>query len=147
MSDEQTSQQTDLPPSTPADPWKEVGRQFEALGQSLAAAFRAARDNEENRQRVKTMQTGLESLVNQVGQAIQEAADSPEAHKARTEAEKAADSLRTAGHKTWQESRPHLLSALRQVNTELQKMIGQLEQEASTPKPAAKEAPGQHQAE
>ena len=147
MSDEQTSQPTDLPPSTPADPWKEVGRQFEALGQSLAAAFRAARDNEENRQRVKTMQTGLESLVNQVGQAIQEAAASPEAHKARTEAEKAADSLRTAGFKTWQESRPHLVSALRQVNTELQKMIGQLEQEASTPKPAAEEAPSTHQAE
>jgi hypothetical protein len=108
MSDEQTSQQTDLPPSTPADPWKEVGRQFEALGQSLAAAFRAARDNEENRQRVKTMQTGLESLVNQVGQAIRKLPTRP-AHKARTEAE-SCRVLRTAGFKTWQESRPHLVS-------------------------------------
>jgi hypothetical protein len=36
---------------------------------------------------------------------------------------------------------------LRQVNTELQKMIGQLEQETSTPKPATEEAPGEHQAE
>ena len=147
MTDEQTTRQTEQPQPTPADPWKDVGKQFEALGQSLATAFRAARDSEENRQRFKTMQTGLESLVNQVGQAIQEAAASPEAHQARTEAEKAAESLRTAGHKTWQESRPHLVSALRQVNTELQKMIGQLEQEASTSKPATEEAPGQPQAD
>ena len=147
MTDEQTAQQAEQSQSPTGDTWSEVGKQFEALGQSLAAAFRAARDNEENRQRVKTMQTGLESLVNQVGQAIQEAAASPEAHQARTEAEKAAESLRTAGRKSWQESRPHLLSALRQVNTELQKMIGQLEQEASTPKPATEEAPDEHQAE
>jgi hypothetical protein len=85
--------------------------------------------------------------VNQVGLAIQEAAASPEAHKARTEAEKAAESLRTAGQKTWQESRPHLVSALRQVNEEVQKMIGQLEREAAAPKPAAEEAPGKQQAE
>jgi hypothetical protein len=82
---------------------------------------------------------GLESMVNQVGQAIQETIASPEAHKARTEAEKAAESLRAAGQKTWQESRPHLVSALRQVNAELQKMISQLEQEAAPPKPAAEE--------
>jgi len=77
--------------------------------------------------------------VNQVGKAIQEAAPSPEAKKARAEAETAAESLRTAGQKPWQESRPHLVSALRQVNAELQKMISQLEQEAAPPRPAAEE--------
>ena len=145
MIDEQTNQPTERP--APADPWKDVGKQFEALGQSLATVFRAAVESEESRQRVKTMQTGLESLVNQVGQAIQEAAASPEAQKARTEAEKAAESLRTAGQLTWQESRPHLVSALRQVNAELQQMIGQLEQEAAPPKPAAEEAHGKQQAD
>ena len=146
MTDEQTTRQTEQPQPTPTDAWHDVGKQFEALGQSLATAFRAAWESEENRQRAKTMQTGLESLVNQVGQAIQEAATSPEAHKARTEAEKAAESLRAAGQKTWQESRPHLVSALRQVNDELQKMIGQLEQEEPG-KPATEEAPGKQQAE
>jgi hypothetical protein len=37
------------------------------------------------------------------------------------------------------------VSALRQVNAELQKMIGQLEQEAAPPKPAAEETQGQQQ--
>jgi len=129
MTDEQTTQQTEHVQSTPTDAWHDVGKQFEALGQSLATAFRAAWESEENRQRARTMQAGLESLVNQVGQAIQETAASPEVHKARTEAEKAAESFRAAGQRTWQESRPHLVSALRQVNDELQKMIGQLEHE------------------
>ena len=145
MTDEQTTQPTDQPQPTPADPWKDVGKQFEALGQSLATAFRAAVESEESRQRVKTMQTGLESLVNQVAKAIQEGAASPEAQKARTEAEKAAESLRTAGQKTWQESRPHLVSALRQVNAELHKMISQLEQEAAPAEPAADEGHGKQQ--
>ena len=145
MIDEQTTLPTEQPQPTPPDPWKDVGKQFEALGQSLATAFRAAVESEESRQRVKTMQTGLESLVNQVAKAIQEGAASPEAQKARTEAEKAAESLRTAGQKTWQESRPHLVSALRQVSAELHKMISQLEQEAATPKPAADEGHGKQQ--
>jgi hypothetical protein len=57
----------------PHDAWRQVGKQFQALGESLAAAFRAAWEDEENRQHVREMQAGLEKMVNEVGQAIKAA--------------------------------------------------------------------------
>lgn len=114
---------------TTEEPWREVGRQFQALGESLAQAFRTAWEDEENRQHLQDMQAGLEAMIDQVGQAIKEASESPEGQKVRQEVEKAAQSARAAGEKVWQEAQPHLLSALRQVNAELQKMVSRLEEE------------------
>jgi hypothetical protein len=74
------------------------------------------------------MQQGVESMVNDVGQAIRETANSPQAQQARGEVKKAADSVRSAGEQTVQEVRPHLVSALRQLNDELQKLIVRMEQ-------------------
>ncbi len=122
---------------TAGEAWQEVGNQFQTLGESLAAAFRASWHNEDNRRRVQEMQEGLEAMINSVGQAIKESATSPEAHKARAEVSKAAQTVRAAGEQTIQEVRPHLLSALHQVNAELQKLIGRMEQDVSEahPKP------------
>ena len=127
MTDEQTTEET----------WREVGGQFQALGESLAQAFRTAWENEDNRQHLRDMRTGLEAMVDKVGQAIKEASVSPDGQKVRREAQKVAESARAAGEQALQEARPHLLSALRQVNAELQKMIGHMEEkqpasEAST---------------
>jgi hypothetical protein len=141
MTDEQTTQQTGQPQPTPSDAWHDVGKQFEALGQSLATAIRTAWESEENRRRTQSMKTGLEAMVNEVGKAIRETADSPEGQKARSEAQKAAQSLRSAGKQTWQETRPHLVSTLHQVSAELQKMISQLEQEEAAAKTAAESTP------
>jgi vacuolar-type H+-ATPase subunit I/STV1 len=133
---------------TTDEAWREVGRQFQALGESLAEAFRTAWESEENRQHVQNMRDGLEAMIDQVGQAIKEASASSEAQKMRGEAEKAAESLRGAGEQTWQEARPHLLSALNQINAELQKMIGRLEQEEPTSEvPAAEVAPDEPEGE
>jgi hypothetical protein len=141
MSDEQTTQPTSEPTTPPtsqtADAWREVGKQFESLGNSLAAALRAAWQDESAQRGLREMQTGLETMVSRVNQAIKEAAASPDAHKVRTEAERAAHSLRTAGEKTWQESKPQVVSALRQFSAELDKAISKLEET----KPAAPEAP------
>jgi len=49
---------------------------------------------------------------------------------------KAAESARAAGAQTLQDAQPHLLSALRQINAEIQKVIIRME-----PKPAAPEDP------
>jgi hypothetical protein len=117
---------------TTDESWHEVGRQFKALGESLATAFRTAWESEENRQHLESMKTGLEAMVNQVGQAIQEASASPQGQKVRVEVERAAESARAAGAQALQDARPHLLSALRQVNVELQKVISRLEQKAPT---------------
>jgi hypothetical protein len=109
--------------------WQEVGRQFQALGESLARAFRAAWESEENRQHLDSVKSGLESLVDNIGRAIQETSASPERQRMREKAEKAAESARVAGEKALQDARPHLLSALEWMNEEMQEIIGRLEQE------------------
>jgi hypothetical protein len=109
------------------DTWHQVGRQFQSLGESLAEAFRAAWEDEENRQHMQEMQAGLEKMVNEIGQAVKEASESPEGQRAREEAKQAAESAKVAGAKAWQDARPHVLSALRSLDAELQKIINQME--------------------
>ena len=129
---------------TTEDTWREIGRQFQVLGESLAAAFRTAWESEENREHLEDMKTGLEAMVNQVDQALQDASASPEMQRARAEVEKAAESARAAGKQALREARPHLRSALRQVSDELQRMAQYLEQEELFSEVAADEsAPGE----
>lgn len=113
---------------TTKDSWREVGEQFQALGHSLARAFRAAWEREETREHVQSMKAGLESMVDQVNRAIEETSASPEGQRVRQEMEKAAESARLAGEKTLQDARPHLLSVLSQVNAELEKVIRRMEE-------------------
>lgn len=124
MNDEQTTQES----------WREVGDQFKALGDSLSRAFRTAWESEENRQHLESIKSGLKAMVDQVGQALadasaalEEASTSPEGQKVRREAEKAAESARVAGEKALEEARPHVLSAVRQINAELEKWIRGME--------------------
>jgi hypothetical protein len=109
------------------DTWHQVGQQFQTLGESLAKTFRAAWEDEGNRQHMQGMQSGLEKMVNEIGQAIKETSESPEGQRVREEAKKAAESAKVAGTKTWQDARPHVLSALRSLDAELQKVISQME--------------------
>jgi hypothetical protein len=109
--------------------WREVGRQFEALGESLAAAFKTAWQNEENRQQLREARASLEAMAERVGQTVKEVAASPDAQKARDEVKKVAQSAQVAGEQTLREVQPHLLVALRQIKTEIDKMIDHLEQE------------------
>jgi hypothetical protein len=128
MAEEQMSEER-----TTEDAWSEVGKQFEALGESLATTFRAAWQSEETRRHVESVQDGLEKMVNRVEQAIQDASQSPQAERLRTEAVKTADSLRTAGEEAWDEAQPHLLSALTTINTELKKVIQRMERQETPP--------------
>ncbi len=129
MSDEQSAEQ---------GTWRDVGDQFKTLGDRLAAALRATFDNEETRQSLREMQTGLESMVKTVGRAINEAGATPEAQRVRDEARKAAASAREAGQEAWQDAQPHLLAALRKANAELEKVVARMEEHQSGPtKPPA----------
>lgn len=125
---------------TTDEAWREVGSQFQALGESLAEAFRTAWESEETRRHVQNMQDGLKAMIGRVDEAIKEASASPRAEKLRGEAEKAAESLRAAGEQTWQEVHPQLLSALEQINVQLQKMSGRLKGEEPTSEVSAAEA-------
>ena len=119
MSEQQTNE----------EPWSEVGRQFQALGESIANAVRAAWEDEGNRQQLRDLQAGMEKMANDIGEAIRQASESPEGQRFKEEARKAADSAHAAGSKAWQDARPHVVSALRKVGSELEKIIGNLEEE------------------
>ncbi len=121
------SDQTNVPPQgDQQDAWDEVGRQFQALGASLAQAVRTAWNDEENRRRVQEMQSGLESMVREVGDAINDTASSPEGQKLQQDAKRAAEDLVDAGEKTVQEVRPHLMRALEQLNDEMTRLVDRL---------------------
>ncbi len=107
--------------------WQEVGLQFQALGESLAQAMRAAWENEETQRRLQEMRTGLESMARDVGKAVEDTANTPQGQKIRQEAHHTADSLRSATEQTIQEVRPQLISALQTLNDELQKLVSRIE--------------------
>jgi len=112
---------------TADEAWREVGRHLETLGESLAETFRSAWKRAEDQQQLQEMQSGLEAMVSKVSRAIEEAGALPEAQQARQEMERTAESLSAAGAKTWRDARPHVVSALDRVNTELRKLIDRLE--------------------
>ena len=116
---ESTSQSTE-------ESWQEVGRQFEVLGSSLAQAFRTAWSNIETSTEAQQVKTGLESMLREVGQAIDDTTKTPEAQKLKEDAKRTAESLRTAGEQTVQEARPQIISALQKANEELQKLIDKM---------------------
>lgn len=139
MTDEQSTQQTEQAQQPAGEAWREVGQQFKALGESLATALRAAWHSEENRRQLQEMQAGLEAMAEEVNRAVKETVASPKAQKVKSEVGRAAGSARSAGEKALQEARPHLLSALQQVNAEVQKIIRRLEEDAPAAQAPAEE--------
>jgi len=98
----------------------------------------ALADSTENRKKVQEMRTGLESMLSDVGKALDETSKSPHVQQAKTEAHKTAESLRTATEHTAQELRPLILDALHKLNEELAKFVSRMEQ----PRNTASEASG-----
>jgi hypothetical protein len=145
MSDENETPKAEGPQPA-GEAWKEVGYQFRELGESLAAIFQTAWQDEAVRRQAQEMKTGLEALVKDVGQAIKETAASPEMQQAKSEATRAAESVRAAGEQTVQEVRPHLVEALRQVNQELQRLIGRMERSSPDDEPQGPASSPENQA-
>ncbi|MGE5138537.1 MAG: hypothetical protein ACM3JD_03660 [Rudaea sp.] len=125
--DEQKNQPGATQPGGEA--WREVGREFQTLGKTLADAMRAALTNEENRRRIQEMQSGLESMVKEVNSAIKESYTSPQAQQARSQAGRTAETLRAAGEQTVQDIRPQVVAALRQLNQELERLTNRMRSE------------------
>ena len=144
MSDETPT----TPPSEPSpgtsESWKEVGKQFAALGKSVGEAIQAVWSNEQTQRQVKEVKAGLETMVSEVNTAVNKVTSTPEAQKIKGEAVKAAQSAKAAGEQTVQEVRPQLITALRTLNDEMQKLIDRLEAE---PSPAPETPPDELPAE
>lgn len=122
MNEEEQKPREEKPGET-ADAWEEVGQQFRSLGNSLASAFRTAWKDEKNQGRLREVQASMTEMANQVGSAIHEASESPEGQRVRGDAAKAAETVRAVGQDTAKEVAPPLLSALRQVNAELKRVL------------------------
>lgn len=128
--DQTSSQSTG---SSAEQSWRDVGKQFEELGATLAQTVRAAWEREDTQQRVQEMQTGLEKMVQEVRGAIDDSMNTPQGQRIKQDANRAAESLRTAGEQTVQEVRPQLINALQQLNSELQQWINKMENRTPPP--------------
>ncbi len=124
MSEEEKEPLEGHPPAPAGEAWREMGRQFQQLGESLSAAFRAAWNDEQVRRQAEHAKDGLEALAHEVGKVVNEMAQSPDVRRATSGAIK---TVRTAGEETVEEIRPHLEDALRQLNRELRRFIDSLE--------------------
>ena len=109
-----------------SDPWREVGQQFESLGQSLSAAFQKLQHDEATRQAMNDVASGLKTMAQAVSNAVDEAAASPEGQKFRADAERAVDSAAKMGQEAVSEARPKLLAALESMRAGLQSAIAEL---------------------
>lgn len=132
MSEEGKQPSEGYPPPPAGDAWREMGRQFQQLGESLSAAFRAAWNDERVRREAEHAKDGLEALATEVGKAVTEMTRSADVRQATG---RAVDAARAAGEETVHEIRPHLVDALRQLNRELQKLIDSMETGKRPPGP------------
>lgn len=121
MDDPQTPPTTEQPGTI--DAWREVGQEFATLGASLITAARSTWQSEENRRRMQEVRAGLESMMKEFGQAVQESVTSPQAQQVRTDAGKVVGSVREASAQTAMDVRDRLLTLLRQANSEVQRLM------------------------
>ena len=70
MVDEKQRQDQESGESSEA--WQDVGKQFTAFGDSLAAAIQASWQDETTRQHLRELEAGLKSMATEVGKAIDE---------------------------------------------------------------------------
>jgi hypothetical protein len=111
--------------------WGEVARQFDALGKSMAEAFRLSWNNGEAR---KYVMSGLESMAAEINHALSHSGELPaEARNLKGQVDKVAQAARSATEDAVRENRPRLLMTLRQVNGELQRLIERLEEQDKNP--------------
>lgn len=134
------SEQTPRNENEPKDAWQEVGRQFQQLGESLAAAFQTTINDETTRKNMKDLQDGLENAVQGLRSTVQKGVGELKEQNIGEQARQAAESLKTAGEQTVQEVRPHLLSALQQLNRELDQLVQSMQSKPAQP-PEADQKP------
>jgi len=135
MSDQESRKESNM-----NDAWQEVGKQFQRLGESLAAAFQTSVKDEPTRQNMKDLQDGLETAVQGIRGTVQKGVSELESRIFSEQARQAADSLINAGEQTVDEMRPRLLSALQQLNHELDRLIENMQSKPGEP-PAGEDKP------
>lgn len=124
-----------------AKAWDAVVEDFQHLGNSLSAAVKEMWSDERNREQLKQFRTGLEDMVKQVGNTIDEASKSEQANNVRQEVKKAATDVRGLGSKVYTDSKPHLVGLLQNISSGLDNIIQRLEKSDSTVRTETKTTP------
>ena len=127
MNDENVNPENEQQAGSSSQSWEDVGRQFQNLGETLAAALRTSLHNEDTRRQFQKMQYGLEGMIAEIRQAISDTVENADVDQVKQDARKAAETLADHGRQTYQEVRPHLMDALQQVNHELQNLIDRMQ--------------------
>ena len=126
--------------SNATDAWNEVGKQFQTLGESLASAFNATVQDEKVQQELKNMQSELNTAGEQISQKAKAASDSVKSIDVEEETKKLGEEAQTAGQDLVKDVQPHLLSALKKMQTSIDQAINDLEQQASSSSSAEDDA-------
>jgi hypothetical protein len=127
VTEENKNQEQDQPTAT--DAWNEVGQQIQTLGASLTSAFNASVQDEEVQQQLKTLQSELDTAAAQINQKAKEASDSVKSVNIEEETKKLDDETQAAGQDLVKEVQPHLLNALKKIQTGLDQIVNNLEKE------------------
>ena len=129
MTEEKQDKKTE---ASAGEAWAEVGQRFQALGESLAAAFKSTWENKETQAQWEKVKTDVEAAANDISRAVKETAATEEAQKAKTEAYKTAAAAQQAGQEVMDDVKPHLLAAFQKMRTELDKAIEGMEKSGNS---------------
>jgi len=105
--------------------WQDVASEFEALGKTLGAVFRAAWRTQDADSALGRLGELLASATQDLNAAVE---GTPEAQQAREQFERLTDSLSEAAERAGDQVRPELLRLLRQANAELRRRFDLQEQ-------------------
>ncbi len=112
---------------TSQSPWDEVIKDFQSLGQSISQAVHDAVQDEKYKESLRELRQGLENVASQVSESIDEAVKSTPTDEVKTGVQKAVDDVKDLGEKIYDDSKPHIVSALQSLSDGLQKMIDRLQ--------------------
>lgn len=124
MTEEKQDKKTE---ASAGEAWAEVGQRFQALGESLAAAFKSTWENKETQAQWEKVRSDVEAAATDIGRAAKKTAATEEAQKAKAEAYKTAAAAQEAGQEVMDDVKPHLLAAFRKIRSELDKAIDSME--------------------
>lgn len=122
-----------------ANPWDDVLRDFQSLGQNIARAAQTTLQGEKGADRLQEIRRGVEQMADEVARNIDEAARTTQKDQVKQEVRKAAAEVKDLGDKVYTDTKPYLLGALRSLNEGLQKIISSLEKTESKTETPPKE--------
>jgi len=128
MSEEQAPNTPKTPPAPNSkEAWEEVGKQFEALGKSISTAFSTAWEDPNNRAELEKIKASIKQMADDVEDAVNKAALSEKGQQIKADVEKAAQSLAESVRETYDETKPQVVSALKQASDKLTDLVNKFE--------------------